>query len=236
MVNRGFRRRRGRVCAGLLAVGLLFGAVSSAQAGPRESADATIVDSTGRAGRTAALTFDDGPDPRNTARMLDVLDEHHVEAVFCLWGEHVRQHPELVRRIVAEGHTLCNHTMRHENMSTWSPAAIRQNLRATNAAIHEAAPGAEVRYFRAPNGAWGETPRVAAELGMQPLGWRLSVGDWNRPGADVLVRRLREGIAPGGVVLLHDGGGDRGQTVEAVSRFVPWAREAGWEFTLPARG
>ncbi|WP_017975296.1 polysaccharide deacetylase family protein [Actinopolyspora halophila] len=223
-----------RAC--LLAVGLLFGAVSSAQAEPRESADAIIVDSTGRAGRTAALTFDDGPDPRNTARMLDVLGEHHVKAVFCLWGEHVRQHPELVRRIVDEGHVLCNHTMRHENMSTWSPAEIRRNLRATNAEIHAAVPGAEVRYFRAPNGAWGETPRVAAELGMQPLGWRLSVGDWNRPGADVLVRRLREGIAPGSVVLLHDGGGDRGQTVDTVSRFVPWARGAGWKFTLPARG
>lgn len=234
MTNRGFRRTGGLVCASLLAVGLLFGGVSSAQAAPRESADATIVDSTGRAGRTAALIFDDGPDPRNTARMLDVLGEHQVKAVFCLWGEHVRQHPELVRRIVGEGHTLCNHTMRHENMSAWSRAEIRQNLRATNAAIHAAAPDAEVRYFRAPNGAWGETPRVAAELGMQPLGWSLSVGDWNRPGTDVLVRRLREGLAPGSVVLLHDGGGDRGQTVDAVSRFVPWARGEGWNFTLPA--
>ncbi|SDK77249.1 Peptidoglycan/xylan/chitin deacetylase, PgdA/CDA1 family [Actinopolyspora mzabensis] len=239
------RRTTERLLVPLLVLGLSLGSAAIAQAGPGQAgpdqagggpaADATVVDSTGQPGRTVALTFDDGPDPRNTPRLLDLLGEHHVQAVFCLWGQHVRENPELVRRIVSEGHVLCNHTMRHENMSTWSPADIRANLRATNEVIHEAAPGAEIRYFRAPYGAWGGTPGVAADMGMQPLGWSLSVADWNRPGTDVLVRRLMDGISQGGVVLLHDGGGDRSQTVEAVSRVIPRLRDEGWRFTLPAR-
>ncbi|MGJ7909033.1 polysaccharide deacetylase family protein [Actinopolyspora sp. H202] len=234
------RRTTKRLLVPLLVLGLSLGSATLAQAGPSQAgpgtaANATVVDSTGQPGRTVALTFDDGPNAGETSRLLDLLGERHVKAVFCLWGQHVRENPELVRRIVAEGHVLCNHTMRHENMSSWSPADIRANLRATNEVIHEAVPGAEIRYFRAPYGAWGETPSVAADMGMQPLGWSLSVADWNRPGTDVLVSRLMNGISPGGVVLLHDGGGERGQTVEAVSRVVPRLRDEGWRFTLPAR-
>ncbi len=235
MIRRGFFRSSDRFLIALLAAGLSLGAMTPAQADQRGPADTTIVDSTGRDGRTVALTFDDGPDPRSTPHLLDVLRSHQVKAVFCLWGEHVKEHPELVRRIVAEGHALCNHTMRHENMSTWSPSEIGANLRATNAAIHAAAPGARVPYFRAPNGAWGRTPEVAAALDMQPLGWRLSVADWNNPGTHVLVQRLRDGISAGDVVLLHDGGGDRTQTVNAVSRVIPQLQAEGWSFTLPAR-
>ena len=96
--------------------------------------------------------------------------------------------------------------------------------------------GVRIRYFRAPYGSWGRTPTVAAQLGMQPLGWRLAVGDWEPPGTDELVRRLAEGITPGAVVLLHDGGGDRSQTVETVDRIIPRLRAKGWRFDLPARG
>ncbi|MFD1828444.1 polysaccharide deacetylase family protein [Streptomyces desertarenae] len=198
-------------------------------------ATAAVVDSTRHGGRTLALTFDDGPDPTDTPRLLAVLRKHRVKAVFCLWGEHVRQHPELVRAIVRGGHTLCNHTMRHDDMSTWSPEDVRADLEATNAEIRKAAPGAPVRYFRAPYGSWGGTPEVAAELGMQPLGWRLAVGDWEPPGTGELVRRVVEGVTPGAVVLMHDGGGDRSQTVEAVDRIVPLLRAEGWRFDRPAR-
>ncbi|MTE18744.1 polysaccharide deacetylase family protein [Streptomyces sp. TRM43335] len=198
-------------------------------------ATATVVDSTRHGGRTLALTFDDGPDPTDTPRLLKVLRKHHVKAVFCLWGDHVRQHPELVRAIVRGGHTLCNHTMSHDDMGTWSPEEVRADLEATNAEIHQAVPGVPVRYFRAPYGSWGRTPQVAAELGMQPLGWRLAVGDWEPPGTDELVRRVVEGVTPGAVVLMHDGGGDRDQTVAAVDRIVPLLRAEGWRFDRPAR-
>ncbi|MBB2923269.1 polysaccharide deacetylase family protein [Cellulomonas cellasea] len=194
-----------------------------------------LVEGTGVPGRTVALTFDDGPHPVSTPALLDVLARHGVRAVFCLWGDHVRAHPELVRRVVAEGHVLGNHSMHHDDLSGWDADRVRDDLRETAEAIEAAAPGAPVPYFRAPFGAWGATPEVAAGLGMQPLGWSLEVADWDPPPpADELLRRLEEGVTPGGVVLLHDGGGDRSATVEAVSRLVPRLLAAGWTFTLPA--
>ncbi len=220
-----------------LLVPLLNSSLASAAVGPAHAGRPTpeILDSTRHEGKFVALTFDDGPDPANTPRLLRVLRKHHVKAVFCLWGDHVREHPELVRRIARAGHVLCNHTMHHDDMGAWSPDRVRADLQQTSTVIHRAAPGVPIRYFQAPYGSSGQTPTVAAQLGMQPLGWRLAVGDWEPAGTDELVRRLEEGITPGAVVLLHDGGGDRGQTVEAVDRIIPRLRAKGWRFDLPAR-
>ncbi|MGA5700116.1 polysaccharide deacetylase family protein [Peterkaempfera bronchialis] len=195
---------------------------------------AAVVDSTRQGGDTVALTFDDGPDPEHTPGLLAVLRRHRVTAVFCLRGDQVQAAPELVRAIVADGHQLGNHSMRHDDMSGWPPERIRADLAQADALIRSAAPGARVPWFRAPYGRWGRTPQVAAELGMQSLGWRLEVGDWEAPGADELVGRLERGTAPGAVVLLHDGGGDRSGTVEAVDRFIPALHARGWSFDLPA--
>ncbi len=219
----------------LISGGLCLGASSVAGPAQARQADAKVVDSTRHGGRSVAFTFDDGPNPTDTPHLLEVLRKRHVEAVFCLWGDHVKEHPELVRAIVAAGHTLCNHTMHHDDMGAWSPEDIRADLERTSAEIHRAAPGVRIPYFRAPNGSWGQTPQVATELGMQPLGWRLAVGDWEPPGTDELVRRVEEGITPGAVILMHDGGGDRSQTVEAVDRLIPSLRAQGWHFTSPAR-
>ncbi|WP_416904670.1 polysaccharide deacetylase family protein [Micromonospora echinospora] len=208
------------------------GVPDSAPARPTSTA---VVDTARGGGRTVSLTFDDGPNPADTLRLLGVLRRHRVAAVFCLWGDHVDDHPDVVRRIVADGHTLGNHGMRHDDMGHWPPERIAADLRATNDAIRRAVPGARIRYFRAPYGSWGGTPAVAAALGMRPLGWRLAVGDWQPPGTDELVRRLVDGVTPGAVVLLHDGGGDRRQTVDAVDRVVPVLRARRWRFTLPAR-
>jgi peptidoglycan-N-acetylglucosamine deacetylase len=164
-----------------------------------------------------------------------VLREHHVKAVFCLVGDNVRAHPEVVRRIAAEGHVLCNHSMHHDDLSTWTPSQVEADLRETSKLIHQAVPWAPIAYFRAPYGAWGQSPQVAAGLGMQPLGWRFDIEDWVPPGTDVLVQRIRDRITPGAVVLMHDGGGDRSQTVEAVDRIIPELRADGWRLTLPQR-
>jgi peptidoglycan/xylan/chitin deacetylase (PgdA/CDA1 family) len=194
-----------------------------------------MVDTARGHGRVVGFTFDDGPNPPDTLRLLQVLRKQHIRAVFCLWGEHVREHPEVVRRIVAAGHVLGNHSMQHDDMASWTPDQIRADLTETSALIRTVVPHARIPYFRAPNGNWGQTPGVAARLGMQPLGWRLAITDWEPPGTEVLVQRLRDGITPGAVVLMHDGGGDRSQTVEAVDRIIPELRARGYRFTLPAR-
>ncbi|PWW24833.1 peptidoglycan/xylan/chitin deacetylase (PgdA/CDA1 family) [Geodermatophilus normandii] len=239
------RRRSLRLLTAPLVLGALLLGVAPAQAGgagpgPGQGGPATpaIVTTTKLEGRVAALTFDDGPNPYDTPRLLQVLEDNGVEAVFCLWGDVVRQTPDLVRQIVAAGHTLCNHTMHHEDLSGWTPEAIRADLEATSALIHEVAPDAPIRYFRAPYGAWGQSPQVAAELGMQPLGWTFAIEDWETQDADVLAERLETRLRanPGSVVLMHDGPVmDRSGTVEAVARVVPELRAEGWRFHQPDR-
>lgn len=192
-----------------------------------------IVTTTGAQGRTFALTFDDGPNPPDTLRLLDVLGELAVPAVFCLVGEQVRTHPEVAARVAAAGHLLGNHSLRHDDLEDQDAAAVRADLAETSAII-TGATGVAPRFFRAPYGRWGVTPQVAAELDMVPLGWQLAVEDWLEPGADLLVDRIREGLEPGGVVLLHDGGGDRSGTVDAVVRVVPVLLAEGWTAALPA--
>lgn len=181
---------------------------------------------------TVVLTFDDGPNPPDTTALLDLLAEEQVTAVFCLVGAQAEAHPEVVRRIVADGHTLGNHSYHHDDLEQWTPEAVRADLVRTLTAIRSAVPEAEVPFFRAPFGHWGATIPVAAELGMRPLGWQLAVGDWEPPGTEELVHRLG-GVLPGGVVLLHDGGGDRSQTVAAVASVIPRLRADGWTFTVP---
>jgi peptidoglycan-N-acetylglucosamine deacetylase len=224
------------LAAGLLAFGAAIPAgLAGAAPAQADEPTTTIVDSTRHEGKYVSLTFDDGPDPVNTPKLLAVLKKHHIKATFCLWGDHVKQYPEIVRQIADAGHLLCNHTMHHDDMGAWSADAIKADLEETSAVIREAVPEAKIDYFRAPYGSWGETPQVAAALGMQPLGWATVVGDWEPPGTDVLVQRLKDGIRPGGVVLLHDGGGDRTQTIEAVDRIIPELKSDGWRFDKPAR-
>lgn len=194
-----------------------------------------VVDTARGHGAVVSLTFDDGPNPADTLSLLDVLRRRHVKAVFCLVGDQVRAHPEVVRRIAAHGHVLCNHSLHHDDLSVLTPEQIRADLARTSALIRRAVPHARIPYFRAPYGSWGQSPQVSAALGMQPLGWRLAIADWEPPGTDVLVQRLRDGITPGAVVLMHDGGGDRSQTVAAVDRVIPELRAQGWRFTLPLR-
>lgn len=217
------------------AVVLVTGLLSGLAAAPARAAEPSIIDSTRHGGKTVSFTFDDGPNPVDTPRLLRVLRKHHVKAVFCLWGDYVEANPRLVRAIVAGGHTLCNHSMRHDDMGAWTPERIQVDLEQTSAAIHRAAPGVPIRYFRAPYGSWGRSPEVAARLGMKSLGWRLAIGDWEPPGTDELVTRLREDVTEGAVVLMHDGPADRGQTVDAVDRVIPLLRADGWRFDRPAR-
>lgn len=170
-----------------------------------------------------ALTFDDGPDPRYTPQVLALLREHHVTATFCVVGENARAHPDLIRAIVADGHTLCNHTWNHDvALGRRSPDRIRADLLRTSEAIHAAVPGVPIAYYRQPGGAWTHTVvTVAKDLGMTALHWTVDPSDWQTPGADRITATVVSGTRPGSIVLLHDAGGNRQGTVDALHRILP---------------
>jgi len=203
-------------------------------------ADVIVGSTKQKSGLHVALTFDDGPDPTWTPQVLDLLAQYHVKAVFCLVGVNAKAHPALVRRIVAEGHELCDHTMHHkENLPTLPPDARRAEIADAQQAILAAVPDAEVPYFRAPAGAFSKTDdpdsvqQIAADLGMQPLAWSVDTVDWTKPGTDAIVASV-EKVSGHDVVLLHDAGGDRSQTVAALKVVLPWLVAHGYEFDFPA--
>ncbi|UJP41365.1 endo-1,4-beta-xylanase [Cellulomonas palmilytica] len=196
--------------------------------------------------KTSALTFDDGPNGATTTELLDFLEENDVKATFCVIGQNV-QAPggaDVLKRIVADGHTLCNHSTDYNGMGSLTKAQVADKLKANLAIIRDALgdPEAEVPYFRAPNGDWGKTNQVAVALGMQPLAVTNLVMDWdgaeNAGDEAKLTAALRDVITsnPGEIVLVHDGGGDRTAGVNAVKTVVAELLEDGWTFTLPAGG
>ncbi|MEG9249353.1 endo-1,4-beta-xylanase [Arthrobacter sp. Soc17.1.1.1] len=193
-------------------------------------------------GNAVALTFDDGPNPGETAAVLDLLRDKGITATFCIIGQNVQADggADLLRRIVAEGHTLCNHGTSYADMGSWTRAQVetdlKENLRIIRTAVGD--PALQVPYFRAPNGSWGATGEVAAALGMQPLGLGNVIFDWdgNDLSEATLTANLRAAFTPGSVVLAHDGGGDRSNTVRAVTTVVSEKLAEGWTFTLPQGG
>lgn len=191
-------------------------------------------------GDVAALTFDDGPNPGETDELLDFLAENDITAVFCVIGQNITAPggAELLRRMVDEGHVLCNHTTSYADMGTWSYEAVEADLKENLVIIREALgdPEAQVPYFRAPNGSWGITPEVAVALGMQPLGLGNLIFDWdgNDQSEKTLTQNLRDAMTPGAIVLVHDGGGVRETSIAAVRTVVAERLAEGWTFTLPA--
>lgn len=164
-----------------------------------------------------ALTFDDGPAPDWTPKVLDQLRKAKVKATFCLVGAKARKYPQLVARIVREGHALCNHSWQHDlKLGRRSEAEIRADLLRTNREIRRAVPGARISYYRQPGGEW--TPsvvKVSRQLGMTPLHWDVDPRDWDKPGAAAISQRVLAQARPGSIILLHDGGGDRSGTLTA---------------------
>lgn len=192
-------------------------------------------------GRRVSLTFDDGPNPEATPRILDSLALHGVKATFFILGAHAERWPELVHRVVSEGHQVGNHGYFHRRLHLRSPSYVRRDLGLGKRAI-ERAGGESPRFFRAPHGfrsPW--VTGIASSLGERTIGWSLGVWDSDRPGVNVIVDRTVSGARAGSIILLHDGdgynsAGDRTQTAEAVPAIVSGLRERGFELvTLPAR-
>lgn len=188
-------------------------------------------------GNVSALTFDDGPNPGTTPALLDFLAEHDLRAVFCVIGQNIQADggADILRRIVADGHVLCNHSTGYADMGSWTEEQVRADLVANMGIIRDALgnPNQKIPFWRAPNGSWGVTPGVAVELGMQPLAVRNTIADWETQDVDTLTANLRTAMVPGELVLAHDGGGDRSGTLAAVRTVVTERLADGWTFTFP---
>lgn len=181
------------------------------------------------------LTFDDGPNPVATEAILDTLAAEGVPAAFFMVGEHVRRFPATARRVARAGHEIGNHTQHHVKLHTLGPARIRDELERAHATIAETT-GRSPRSFRAPHGY--RNPFVTSavrRLGYTVFGWSFGVWDSDRPPSEEIRRRVRAKLAPGAIVLLHDGdgydpAGDRRPTAEALPGIIRDARAAGCEF------
>jgi peptidoglycan-N-acetylglucosamine deacetylase len=190
--------------------------------------------------RAIALTFDDGPDPVQTPRILAMLDTYQVRATFCLVGEQVEKHPEIVQQIAAAGHALCNHTWSHSlTIGKDQPEQIRADLDRTNDAIRAAVPGVEIPFFRAPGGNFTERlVTVADGAEMTSLYWEVDPRDWDHPPGETsaahvkrLIAEVRATVRPGAIVLSHDF--NQPDTIAAYENLLPWLKE---RFTLGIPG
>jgi len=190
-----------------------------------------------------ALTFDDGPSPEWTPKILEILKEKNVHATFFIIGENGAASPKLVQRVLAEGHDLGNHTFTHPNIGEVSDSVAAIEINATQRLI-EALTGRSTRLFRPPYFGDAEPStaqeigplEVAERLGYVTVGLKVDPDDWMKPTADEIVQRIvAQSTDPdlekrGQIVLLHDSGGDRTTTVEALPRIIDELRARGFEF------
>ncbi len=194
-----------------------------------------------------ALTFDDGPNPPYTDRILDVLAAERVHATFFVVGRAVDAHPATVKRIVAEGHAIGNHTWDHPHLILDSPAAVRSELARTDAAVFAAA-GVHMSLMRPPFGARDfAVIDQARRAGYRVVMWSDPLPeDWAQPGAATIAARVLEHVHDGSIIVLHDGNRgracgsadraacDRSQDVEATRAIIAALRARGFRFvTIP---
>jgi peptidoglycan-N-acetylglucosamine deacetylase len=185
------------------------------------------------ADRAIALTIDDGPDPEYTPQVLRLLKRYQVTATFSVIGLHVAAYPKLARSVAEAGHQIANHTWTHADLVGMRDHRVRDELARASDAIH-AATGVRAGLFRAPYGAWSAAVITQCErMRMVPLDWSVDPRDWARPGVPSIVRTIMRNTRPGSIILEHDGGGNRSQTVAALRIVLPRLLDEGYHFRTP---
>ncbi|MDB9540474.1 polysaccharide deacetylase family protein [Anabaenopsis tanganyikae CS-531] len=183
--------------------------------------------------KVIALTFDDGPWRETTSQVLDILKQNNIKATFFVVGQNVKNYPTLVQRVIAEGHAIGNHTWHH-----WyhymNPNAAAYEVKHTTEIIYQVT-GVKTNLFRPPGGimhnglaAYARNNQYAIVL------WSSDSLDYSLPSVPNLVNNVFRNAQPGGIVLLHDGGGNRSQTVQALPEIISKFRQQGYSFvTIP---
>jgi peptidoglycan/xylan/chitin deacetylase (PgdA/CDA1 family) len=183
--------------------------------------------------KAIALTIDDGPSPVYTPQILRLLARYRVTAAFSMIGENASYYPGIARDVADAGHVIVNHTWDHANLTRLSRSQVRAEIARASGAI-EAAAGARPAMFRAPYGAWPPAAlEYCASAGLIPLDWSVDPRDWSRPGVSAIVRNIMRNTRTGSIILEHDGGGDRSQTVAALRIVIPRLLDEGYRFQAP---
>lgn len=175
-----------------------------------------------------AITFDDGPQPQNTPRLLDMLRARNIKATFYMVGSNVDLYPQVVRRVVAEGHEIGSHSYSHRLFSKLGDSEVRDELTRTRDAIGRAA-GVQPRTLRPPYGGMLQRQRewVNAEFGYPIILWSVDPLDWKRPGAAAVSSRILAGTTAGSIILTHD---LHAQTVDAMPATLDGLLRRGFKF------
>ncbi|WP_370091742.1 polysaccharide deacetylase family protein [Streptacidiphilus sp. MAP12-20] len=186
--------------------------------------------------KTVALTFDDGPSAQWTPKILALLAQYNAHATFCEIGPNAQASPATVKQVVAAGNRLCDHSVSHnEAMSTRGLAYETNEIVAAKKMIEDAGgPGTQVSWFRAPGGDFTpEIRQISADNGLRPLAWSADTNDWKKPGVAQIVATVKKQVRSGSIILMHDGGGDRSQTVAALAQILPWLQQQGYAINFP---
>jgi len=189
------------------------------------------------ASKLVALTFDDGPSPLWTPKILDELKAAGIKATFFMLGEHVARYPDVARRVVEEGHEIGNHTYDHHVLLYYTSKELEDELNYADRTL-QSVTGVTTRYFRPPK-AWltADEKIKVREMGYKVILWSLNSKDWVTFHDKQIVSYILRRIQPGDIILFHDSGGaftteggDRSQTVKAIKRLATKLREKGYEF------
>jgi len=177
-----------------------------------------------------ALTFDDGPHPKYTAAILDLLAKYDAKATFFIIGKNAEKYPEVVLRSYSEGHELANHTFSHPFKV--SVAELQKELRQTKEIIYSIT-GFSPALFRPVGGNYNDSMiNAAVKDGYKVVmwSWHQDTQDWKQPGVKKITQKVLKGSKPGDVILFHDGGGDRSQTIKALEEILPVLKKQGYTF------
>jgi cellulose synthase/poly-beta-1,6-N-acetylglucosamine synthase-like glycosyltransferase/spore germination protein YaaH/peptidoglycan/xylan/chitin deacetylase (PgdA/CDA1 family)/uncharacterized protein (DUF2062 family) len=191
--------------------------------------------------KEVVLSFDDGPDPTYTPQILDILDKNHIKGAFFIVGKNAELHPELIERMYNEGHVIGSHTFTHPDISSTTPLQTKMELNA-NQRLFEEITGHSMNLFRPPYVADAE-PSTRSELlpilraqdmGYTMVGELIDPNDWQRPSSNEIVKRVLDQLPEGNVILLHDAGGNRSNTVKALPIIIKELKKRGYTFTTVA--
>jgi len=179
---------------------------------------------------TIALTIDDGPSPVYTPQILKILARYNVTASFSMVGENVTYYPGVAKDVADAGHVIVNHTWDHSDLALMTAAQARTEIARATDAIHTAV-GRRPTVFRAPYGAWSKaTLEYCRSEKLMPLDWSVDPRDWARPGVREIVSNIMKNTQTGSIILEHDGGGDRAETVAALKIVIPRLLDKGYRF------